>query len=83
MRKISRTHRGKRNGLTETQRNQRNALKYYIKISAYEDEIEIVNTHTVSENQWVLNKSFGVVDSGVLPSYAFDGCVMVDKRLRG
>ena len=79
---IGKPHRGKRNELTEARRNQRKALKYFIKISAFEDEIEIVNTCTESDNCWFLNETFAVVDSSVPPSYAFDGCVLVDKRLR-
>ena len=42
---MSRTHRGKRSALSEEQRNQRSALKYYINLTAYHDNVkgEIVN----------------------------------------
>jgi hypothetical protein len=79
---VTRQHRGKRNKLTQEQRNQRNALKYFIRITAFEDDLEIVNTCTESDNQWFLKETFGMVDSQVPPCYAFDGCVIVDKRLR-
>jgi hypothetical protein len=89
-------HRGKRNPLSEEQRNQRQGLKYFIKLTSHHDleKGEIVNvqptgnvTVTLSDkkgkpyttgcgNGWFLSETFGVFDSAVPPSWAFDGCVM-------
>jgi hypothetical protein len=75
----------KRTPESENKRNQRTALKWYISITAYHDsqKQEIVNTCTEQDNAWFLNETFGVVDSGVSPSYAFDGCVLEDGYGRG
>ena len=67
--------------LTPEQFNQQLTLKYYLRISAYSDDLEVVNTQTVDDNVAILNMSFGVYDSAVVPATAFDGCVIIDKRL--
>lgn len=71
-----------RRRIKDEQHNQRVALKYYIKITAYKDSDlqELVNTCTTDDNFWFLNTTFGVVDSGIIPSYAFDGCVLESNR---
>jgi hypothetical protein len=69
------------NPLTEEQLNQQRALKFYLRIIAYEDKVEIVNTQTLEMTMGLLTDLFGVYDSAVVPSDAFDGCVTVDKRL--
>ena len=62
-------------------RNQRIALNYYITITSYHDsqKQEVINTRTQEDNAWFLQETFGVVDSGVIPCYGFDGCVLEDS----
>ena len=59
----------------------RKALKFYLRLIAYEDKVEIVNTQTPTMTVDLLTHLFGMYDSAVVPCDAFDGCVAVDKRL--
>ena len=82
---MSRNHRGKRSKLSYEQRNQQKTLRWFINIYAqYEKlECELINTMDLYENFYFLGKCFEVVDSSTYPSYAFDGCVLRDKKGQG
>jgi hypothetical protein len=82
---MSRNHRGKRSKLSLEQRNQQQALRWFIKIFAqYEKgERELINTLDDLDNKYFLGESFGVADSAVYPCYAFDGCVLRDAKGQG
>lgn len=69
------------NPLSEDQLNMQRALKYYLKITAFRDQLETVNTEPPEANMDILKMSFGYYDSAVVPCWAFDGCVTEYKRL--
>ena len=71
----------KEDWLTDEQVNMQRALKYYLRITAYRDCLEVVNTETPEVNMEIMEMSFGYYDSKSVPCWAFDGCVITYKRL--
>ena len=67
--------------LSDEQLNMQRALKYYLRITAYRDCLEVVNTETPEVNMEIMEMSFGYYDSKSVPCWAFDGCVITYKRL--
>ena len=54
-------HRGKRNPLTDSQRNQRQALKYYIRVTSFNDKKkrEVIDVQPVESMQLTIKMPKG------------------------